>query len=73
MMEEIQKPALLRALFVLQKGSSITAIEVKSGRVKGVGGSTAFLKKYPSALSYVVGSANFGLEDFLSGYIPLFK
>lgn len=59
--------------FVLQKGSAITALEVKSGRVKGVGGSSAFMQKYPEALSYVIGSANFGLEDFLLGKVPLFK
>lgn len=59
--------------FVLQKGSSVTALEVKSGRVKGIGGSIAFMKKYPTAFAYVIGSANFGLEEFLLGEIPLFK
>jgi predicted AAA+ superfamily ATPase len=59
--------------FVIQQGSAITAIEVKSGRVKNVDGSRAFLKKYPAALSYVIGSASFGLEAFLSGEVPLFK
>ncbi|MDR0782480.1 MAG: ATP-binding protein [Propionibacteriaceae bacterium] len=59
--------------FVLQKGAAITAIEVKSGRVKGVTGSLAFMKRYPQALSYVVGSKTCPLEDFLLGKIELFK
>ena len=59
--------------FVLQKGSSITALEVKSGPVKGTGGGLAFLKRYPHALSYVIGSKSCSLEDFLLGNIELFK
>ncbi|MDR1753680.1 MAG: ATP-binding protein [Eubacterium sp.] len=58
--------------FVIKKGSALTAIEVKSGRVKNVGGSLVFKKRYPKALSLVIGSANLGLEDFLSGKKPLF-
>jgi predicted AAA+ superfamily ATPase len=57
--------------FVVQKGQSITAIEVKSGRIKGMGGSMAFLKAYPQALAVVVSAGN--IEDFLLGNIPLFK
>jgi len=59
--------------FVLQRGSSITALEVKSGRIKGTGGSLEFLRRYPQALCYVVGSPTCSLEDFLSGKIELFK
>ena len=58
--------------FVLQKGSQMTAIEVKSGRVKNVGGSLVFKQRYPKALSLVVGGAKLGLEDFLLGNKPLF-
>ena len=58
--------------FVIQKGSRLTAIEVKSGRVKNVGGSLVFKKRYPEALSLVIGTANLNLEDFLSGQKPLF-
>jgi len=59
--------------FVLQKGPSITAIEVKSGRMRGEGGYLAFMKQYPKALCYVVGSNNCSVEDFLLGNIELFK
>ena len=58
--------------FVIKKGSQLTAIEVKSGRVKNVGGSLVFKQRYPEALSLIIGSANFGLEDFLSGNKPIF-
>jgi predicted AAA+ superfamily ATPase len=58
--------------FVIKKGSQLTALEVKSGRVKNVGGSLVFKQQYPKALSLVIGSANLGLEDFLLGEKPLF-
>lgn len=58
--------------FVIKKGSRLTAIEVKSGRVKNVGGSLVFKKLYPEAFSLIIGSTNFNLEDFLSGKMPLF-
>jgi predicted AAA+ superfamily ATPase len=58
--------------FVIKKGESLTAIEVKSGRVKNVGGSLVFKKLYPNALSLIVGSANAPLPDFLLGNVPLF-
>ncbi|MCL2604649.1 MAG: ATP-binding protein [Defluviitaleaceae bacterium] len=58
--------------FIIKKGNQLTAIEVKSGRVKNVGGSLIFKQQYPEALSLVVGSANCGLEDLLLGKKPLF-
>ena len=58
--------------FVIRKGSQLTAIEVKSGKIKNAGGSLVFKQRYPEALSLVVGSANLGLEDFLSGKKALF-
>lgn len=58
--------------FVIQKGRKITAIEVKSGRIKHVGGSLDFKQRYPEALSLIIGSSNISLEDFLLGEIPLF-
>jgi len=58
--------------FVIKKGNQLTAIEVKSGRVKSVGGSLIFKQQYPNALSLIVGSANCGLEDFLLGKKSLF-
>jgi predicted AAA+ superfamily ATPase len=58
--------------FVIKKGSKLTAIEVKSGRVKNLGGSLAFKRIYPEALSLIIGSANLGLEDFLLGKKTLF-
>jgi hypothetical protein len=58
--------------FVIKKGSQLTALEVKSGRVKGVGGSLVFKQYYPEALSLIIGSANYGFEDFLLGKKALF-
>jgi len=58
--------------FVIKKGKHLTAIEVKSGRVKNTGGSLVFKKKYPEALSLIVGNVNLSLEDFLLGKKPLF-
>jgi len=58
--------------FIIKKGNKLTAIEVKSGRVKNVGGSLAFKKRYPETLSLIIGSSNLSLEDFLLGKQPLF-
>ena len=58
--------------FVIKKGRQLTAIEVKSGRVKNVGGSLVFKQLYPEALSLIVGSANLSLENFLLGKKPMF-
>ena len=64
--------------FVIEKGSSaLTAIEVKSGNVKNLGGSLEFIKLYPKALSLTVGNRQSGdycsIEDFLEGKTLLFK
>ena len=59
--------------FIIQKGSKLTAIEVKSGRVRNTGGGLDFKHLYPDALSLVVGSANLSLENFLTGKQQLFK
>jgi predicted AAA+ superfamily ATPase len=63
--------------FVIESGKvtegALTAIEVKSGRVKHTGGSMEFIRRYPNALSLTIGDSNCGLEDFLEGKIPLFK
>jgi hypothetical protein len=59
--------------FVLKKGNALTAIEIKSGRVKHVGGSLVFKALYPEALSLIVGGARLSLEDFLLGHKPLFS
>lgn len=58
--------------FVITSGDAVTAIEVKSGRVKSLTGMTAFLTQYPHARALVVGSAEAPLEEFLLGKIPLF-
>jgi predicted AAA+ superfamily ATPase len=58
--------------FVIKKGSLLTAIEVKSGRVKNTGGSLVFKKLYPETLSLIIGTSGLSLEDFLLGKKPLF-
>ena len=58
--------------FVLQSGKAITAIEVKSGRIKGLGGLDSFHAKHAAAKSIVVGSPEAPLEAFLRGDVPLF-
>lgn len=59
--------------FVLQEGTQLTALEVKSGRIKNVEGMSRFLSKYPGALRIIVGSSENSLEDFLTGTISLFN
>ena len=60
--------------FVIEKETSaLTAIEVKSGRVKHTGGSIDFLRRNPEALSLTIGTEDCPLEDFLEGKVPLFK
>lgn len=60
--------------FVISDAESIVAIEVKSGRMKPLGGMSAFLKKYPKALRLVIGGAGSNsctVEDFLSDRVLL--
>jgi len=59
--------------FVLRRGNQLTAIEVKSGRVKGTGGAYEFMKRNPTARSIIVGSSDVSLADFLLGKIDLFS
>ncbi|WP_165253674.1 ATP-binding protein [Adlercreutzia sp. ZJ304] len=58
--------------FVLHNGEAVTAIEVKSGRVKSLKGTTEFLRQYPHAKLIVVGSNDAPLEQFLLGNTSLF-
>ncbi|MDR1832927.1 MAG: AAA family ATPase [Fusobacteriaceae bacterium] len=58
--------------FVIRKGEQTTAIEVKSGRVKNVGGSLTFKKMYPQAYALIVGSRETELDSFLLGKVPIF-
>lgn len=57
---------------VLSQGESVLAIEVKSGRVKSLGGLAAFVGRFPQAKALVVGSAECPVEAFLRGEIALF-
>jgi len=64
--------------FIIEKGASrgtasLTAIEVKSGIVKNLGGSMEFKKLYPHALCLTVGSQDCSIEEFLLGKAQLFK
>jgi len=52
--------------FVLAKGPSIWAIEVKSGRSGKMSGMERFRAKYPRAKSLVVGGTGIPLEKFFS-------
>ncbi len=58
--------------FVLQKGQHITAIEVKSGRVKPTGGMTRFVNTFNPTKQLIVGSADCPIEAFLLGKVELF-
>lgn len=58
--------------FVIRKGDNITALEVKSGRIKDTKGLYIFRQRYPEARPLVVGDRNVSIEDFLSGNVPLF-
>ncbi|MCL2243696.1 MAG: ATP-binding protein [Treponema sp.] len=60
--------------FVIERGTTaLTAIEVKSGIIKHTGGSMEFKKLFPHAYCITAGSHDCGIEDFLSGKVPLFK
>lgn len=58
--------------FVLAQGESVTAIEVKSGRVKSLKGLMAFVNQVPHAKTLVAGSGSCPLDAFLGGETPLF-
>lgn len=58
--------------FVITSGASRTAIEVKSGRVRRLGGLDAFCAQNPGTHTLIVGSHEVPLENFLLGQIPLF-
>ena len=59
--------------FVIRKGRKRTAIEVKSGRPKRTKGLGEFVTRFPGTYSLIVGSAEFPIEDFLLGRVPLFQ
>lgn len=58
--------------FVLQSGTALTAIEVKSGRLKGLDGVDAFHSAHKGSKSIIIGSENAPLDAFLRGEIDLF-
>lgn len=61
--------------FILQRGTALSAIEVKSGAESRQSGMLRFLEKHPEARRIVVGGSSAGscsLEDFLLGDVPLF-
>lgn len=59
--------------FVIKKGRKRTALEVKSGRPKRTKGLGEFVSRFPGTYSLIVGSAEFPIEDFLLGKVPLFQ
>ena len=58
--------------FILGSGHTRTAIEVKSGRIRKLGGLDAFCARHPGTHSIVVGSHEAPLDAFLTGEVPLF-
>ena len=58
--------------FVVRSGERVTAIEVKSGRVKSLGGLEKFMERFPNARALVIGGDANSLEDFLRGRVSLF-
>lgn len=58
--------------FVVSQGANVTAIEVKSGRVKSLKGLTAFMGKFPQARVLIIGTQDTSVEAFLRGEVPLF-
>lgn len=58
--------------FVLTQGDKLAALEVKSGRVKALGGLDAFFEAFPRTRTIVIGSSETTLDDFLRDKIPLF-
>lgn len=61
--------------FVITRGSSVTAIEVKGGREKRQGGMMEFLQAIPQAKRILVGGSSSGactVEEFLKDEVDLF-
>ena len=58
--------------YVIAGKDAVTAIEVKSGRVKSTNGMTRFLVENPHAHPIIIGSTGCGIEVFLRGEIELF-
>ena len=58
--------------YVVRKGSSVCAIEVKSGRIRATGGLAEFCRRFDGAQPMLVGDANISCESFLRGEVPLF-
>ncbi len=59
--------------FVVAEKEAVTAIEVKSGRVKPTGGMSRFMVENPHARMLVVGAPDCGIEAFLNGDVELFR
>jgi predicted AAA+ superfamily ATPase len=51
--------------FVLEKGNSIVALEIKSGRKKMITGLTEFRRRYPHARAFVIGTGGIPWQSFL--------
>ena len=58
--------------FVLQKGESVVALEVKSGRVKPTTGMTRFITTFKPTKCLVVGSSECSIEAFLANKVDVF-
>ena len=52
--------------FVVQRGSRVWAIEVKSGRPRTASGLAAFRRRYPSAEPWILGGDGLPLEEYFS-------
>jgi predicted AAA+ superfamily ATPase len=52
--------------YVVSHGTSIWAIEVKSGRPGRLGGLDAFRRRYPGANAWLVGEGGIPIEEFVS-------
>ena len=57
--------------FVVADEDAVTAIEVKSGRVKSTRGMQRFILENPGARELIVGSFDCPLESFLLGEVEL--
>lgn len=61
--------------FVVERGESVSAIEVKGGNEAGQSGMAKFLSEHPTAKRLVVGGSSSGacdIEAFLRDEVPLF-